>query len=171
MRRNVTSRKRTVVATGTLAVTLVFAISFLSGCSGNQSALNPAGDQAGGISRLWWLFCIVMVAIYLVVQIFFLWGIGKRAPEDTEPILIPDPKREQRLAWGLGIFIGFTAVVLLVFMLGDFFTGVHTRKLDDPHPLRILITGHQWWWEVQYEDETPSNIVVTANEIHIPVGK
>jgi len=33
------------------------------------------------------------------------------------------------------------------------------------------VTGHQWWWEIQYQDATPSNIVTTANEIHIPVGR
>src|SRR5205823_3285104 len=29
----------------------------------------------------------------------------------------------------------------------------------------------QWWWEVQYGDAIPSNIMTTANEIHVPVGK
>ena len=36
----------------------------------------------------------------------------------------------------------------------------------------IKITGHQWWWEVEYTDEAqPSNNITTANEIHIPVGQ
>ena len=35
----------------------------------------------------------------------------------------------------------------------------------------IQVIGHQWWWEVIYQDQTPSNIVTTANEIHIPVGR
>jgi cytochrome c oxidase subunit II len=29
------------------------------------------------------------------------------------------------------------------------------------------VTGHQWWWEVQYPDAR----VVTANEVHIPTGQ
>ena len=32
------------------------------------------------------------------------------------------------------------------------------------------MTGHQWWWEVRYQDPVPSRIVTTANEIHMPVG-
>jgi cytochrome c oxidase subunit II len=36
--------------------------------------------------------------------------------------------------------------------------------------LLIKITGHQWWWEVTYQDPSPSKIVITANELHIPVG-
>ena len=31
----------------------------------------------------------------------------------------------------------------------------------------IIVTGHQWWWEVRY----PTQGVVTANEIHMPVGQ
>ncbi|MGI8486547.1 MAG: cytochrome c oxidase subunit II, partial [Thermomicrobiales bacterium] len=31
----------------------------------------------------------------------------------------------------------------------------------------IAIVGHQWWWEVNYNDRD----FTTANEIHIPVGK
>lgn len=31
----------------------------------------------------------------------------------------------------------------------------------------MIITGHQWWWEVQY----PGKDVVAANEIHLPVGR
>jgi cytochrome c oxidase subunit 2 len=37
--------------------------------------------------------------------------------------------------------------------------------------LTIRVTGHQWWWEVQYQDPTPSQIVTTAAAIHIPVGR
>ncbi len=33
------------------------------------------------------------------------------------------------------------------------------------------MTGHQWWWEVQYRDSLPQDWVTTANEIHIPVGR
>lgn len=31
----------------------------------------------------------------------------------------------------------------------------------------VIITGHQWWWEVAY----PGHDVITANEVHLPVGK
>jgi cytochrome c oxidase subunit 2 len=31
----------------------------------------------------------------------------------------------------------------------------------------VIITGHQWWWEVSY----PEYGVITANEVHLPVGK
>jgi cytochrome c oxidase subunit 2 len=36
--------------------------------------------------------------------------------------------------------------------------------------LTIEVTGLQWWWNVEYVDTVPSRRVVTANEIHVPVG-
>jgi cytochrome c oxidase subunit 2 len=35
--------------------------------------------------------------------------------------------------------------------------------------MEITVTGHQWWWEVEYQNENEG--VVTANEIHIPVDE
>jgi cytochrome c oxidase subunit II len=37
--------------------------------------------------------------------------------------------------------------------------------------LTIKITGHQFWWQVDYEDADASRRFTTANEIHIPVGQ
>ena len=31
----------------------------------------------------------------------------------------------------------------------------------------LVVVGHQWWWEVRY----PGSGAVTANEIHVPVGR
>lgn len=39
------------------------------------------------------------------------------------------------------------------------------------HPaLTIDVTGHQWWWEVEYHGAGPVETFRTANEIHIPAG-
>jgi cytochrome c oxidase subunit 2 len=40
----------------------------------------------------------------------------------------------------------------------------------DPPPAPkpdLVVVGHQWWWEARY----PDSGVITANEIHIPIGK
>ena len=33
------------------------------------------------------------------------------------------------------------------------------------------MTGHQWWWQVQYQNRDPTQVFQTANEIRIPVGR
>ncbi len=36
--------------------------------------------------------------------------------------------------------------------------------------LTIKITGYDWWWKAEYENNDPAQFFVTANEIHIPTG-
>jgi cytochrome c oxidase subunit 2 len=35
----------------------------------------------------------------------------------------------------------------------------------------VRVIARQWWWELQYQADPPSQMVITANELHIPVGK
>ena len=37
---------------------------------------------------------------------------------------------------------------------------------ESPSAMRVEVVGHQWWWEYRYPDLN----VVTANELHVPVG-
>ena len=36
-----------------------------------------------------------------------------------------------------------------------------------PGALNVTVVGHQWWWEIRY----PELGIVTANELHLPVGE
>ncbi|MGH7581234.1 MAG: cytochrome c oxidase subunit II, partial [Gemmatimonadales bacterium] len=37
--------------------------------------------------------------------------------------------------------------------------------------LVVDLVGKQWWWEIRYRDADPTKVFVTANELHIPVGR
>jgi cytochrome c oxidase subunit 2 len=37
--------------------------------------------------------------------------------------------------------------------------------------LAVEVTGNQWWWYIRYPNDYASRIIVTANEIHIPIGR
>jgi cytochrome c oxidase subunit 2 len=58
-------------------------------------------------------------------------------------------------------------------MLVSFRTGraINSLSLAEQKPLSIKITGVQWFWKVEYEGDTPSQSVTTANEIHLPLGR
>jgi cytochrome c oxidase subunit 2 len=141
------------------------------GCSGNQSMLNPAAEQASQIGQLWWLFCIVMAVIYALVLLFTVMAVARRQRVISPPTLQPDEKQEKRMTYTVSGLVVATIIILFIFMTRDFLTGRDMQALNDPNPLKILITAHQWWWEVQYENNVSSNIVQTANEIHLPLGK
>ncbi|GJE04405.1 Cytochrome c oxidase subunit 2 [Methylobacterium isbiliense] len=62
-----------------------------------------------------------------------------------------------------------TGVVVLV-LTGLSYAGQRRLLGEEAAPVTIRVIGHQWWWEVQYEDPQPSRGFTTANEIHVPVG-
>ena len=63
-----------------------------------------------------------------------------------------------------------TVLILIGFLAFDFSIGriLAQQPVD---PLTIELTGHQWWWEVQYANQDLSQRIVTANEMHVPVGQ
>jgi cytochrome c oxidase subunit 2 len=146
--------------------------AMISGCAGAQSALDPAGPQSARIGRLFWLYFGVDSAAYVAVGIVLVAGLlGRSRRRRTVPVLSPRADLERRLArWVTGSVVA-VAVLLFVLLLGDYTTGRAIRRQGEDSDLTIKVTGHQWWWGVQYQDPTPSRIVATANEMHIPVGR
>ena len=145
----------------------------VSSCGGIQNAINPAGPNAGNISRLWWLMFIVCSIVFVLVMIAVLLTLRKATAEaaDRTPNLEPPQESERRRR---NVVIGattITVIVLFVFVIASYSSG-RALRLNDPgkNGLSVDLTGHQWWWEVRYNDVDASNIFVTANEIHIPVG-
>jgi cytochrome c oxidase subunit 2 len=66
-----------------------------------------------------------------------------------------------------GVEIAWTLIPVLI-VVALFFLTARTMGASDPPADRaadLTVVGHQWWWEVRY-----ASGVVTANEIHIPVG-
>jgi cytochrome c oxidase subunit II len=142
----------------------------------NQSALNPAASEAAHIVHLWWIFFWVMLVIFALVAIFLFIAIlrnVRRAPDDSQLAILLDPPQanESRATKFVSALVGITVLTLFALLIRDFFTGNAIYAAPDPNALSIKITGHQWWWEVQYQDPQPSEIMTTANEIHVPVGK
>jgi cytochrome c oxidase subunit II len=154
---------------------LPFAFCLLPLLSGVQSVLNPAGPQAARISRLWWLMLYVCTAVFIIVIITVIIAVyrsrKKEAATSDAAHITPEPGAEQRMARVVTGAVVLTVVILFVFLIASFRTGRATYTLADPSAMVIKVTGHQWWWEIEYEDQTPGNIFKTANEIHIPVGR
>jgi len=155
---------------------------FVAAISDMQNSLAPAGEQAGNIANLWWIYFWVLTAIFVLVAIFLFFAMmrrGRRSKVEGAAGQIEHPAepRERRI---LGVVIGaviVTILILFVLLLIDFFTGRAIYALGESDmgggdSLEIKIIGHQWWWEVQYENQTePSKMMTTANEMHVPVGR
>jgi cytochrome c oxidase subunit II len=136
----------------------------LAGCGGNQNTLDPAGHPERSISNLFWvMFGAAIVGFGLIVFLLFLGWVRREQPN------LPGGRGEAaatRIVLGFGVAL---PIVLLsaLFIWSDFFVMRSTAApARGSTPLTIHVIGHQWWWEVRYDNST----AVTANEIHIPVG-
>lgn len=134
----------------------------LAGCSNSPNVLAPQGPAAAHIATLAWVLFTIATLVYLLVVTFLLLGLFRRRGQQPDP----DRKRldERFIVWA-GI-VAPAIVLLLVFV----FTVGTIRAISAPaipEEMTIEVTGHQWWWEVHY----PHQDVITANEIHIPVGQ
>jgi cytochrome c oxidase subunit II len=67
--------------------------------------------------------------------------------------------------------IGWTiapALILLVIAIPTIQVIFHTQgAAAPPNALEVTVRGWQWWWEFRY----PKLDIVTANELHVPVGR
>jgi cytochrome c oxidase subunit 2 len=141
-----------------------------------QSALEPAGSQSAHISQQWWFYFFVLTTIFVIVAIFLFIAIARRREPEREvapsQLLPRDRARDAGLSRTVVGCVIATVIILFVLLFSDMLTGRAIYALSsDPNALIVKITGHQWWWEVQYDDREPGNIVTTANEVHIPTGR
>lgn len=143
----------------------------LSGCQlSNHNALAPAGLQASRIHDLFWGMAIVCAAVWITVLTFgglaFLRGRRRLVPAEDEDT-------NARMRRGVILAVAATTLILIGFLVADFGVGRATGaySAEPKEALSIQVIGHQWWWQIVYEDSIPERTITTANEIHIPIGR
>ncbi|HEX6573628.1 MAG TPA: cytochrome c oxidase subunit II [Gemmatimonadaceae bacterium] len=140
-----------------------------SGCVlGNESALNPGGPQSGRISTLAWYMFITAAIVWILVVIAVLYAARRGHRRDVAD---NSDEMNERLKKPVIIAASIAALVLVGTLVYSVSTGEALASLPRDKALRIEITGKQWWWLAEYADPVSGNQVITANEIHIPVGE
>ena len=131
----------------------------LAGCSGDLSALDPAGPSARVIATLWWIMLagstLIFAATAAVLALAWVRPrlLGQRAPRHL-------------VLWGGLVLpsIILAALVLSAFVLGERLIG----SSGSATPLRIEAEGRQWQWEFRYPT---AGGAVTLDTLHIPAGR
>jgi cytochrome c oxidase subunit 2 len=153
---------------------LLITAALLSACGGRQSAVSAAGTQAQRLESLWWLFLYITAAVYVIVMLVLIiaWAKRRKARSEDKPDP-PNPAREKSAANVVKGAVAVTVLVMFALMITSFRTGQALNSLAAaPQHLNIKVTGHQWWWEVEYKDPSmPATNILTANEIHVPIGR
>jgi cytochrome c oxidase subunit 2 len=137
-----------------------------------QDMLSSAGPQARHIEALWWLMLAVCAVVFIAVLAALAWALWRapRASVATPADLASLARREGGAAIAVGLAVFVSGLLLVGLMLASFVTDRRLAALGAPE-LEIEVTAHRWWWEARYSSSDPSQIFVTANELHIPVGK
>lgn len=148
---------------GAAAAFLVIALSACSGGDFPQSTLHPTSDFARDIDALyrtilWWAIGVfVIVEMALVVTIIkFRQRRSSKAPQHVHGSTLLE------ISWTLA-----PAVVLLFIAVPTIRTIFRTDGTAPEGALQVEVIAHQWWWEFHY----PEFGIVTANEMHVPVGR
>ncbi len=133
-------------------------------------ALDPAGPNAERISDLFWFMSITASIVYVIVVAVLVYAAFRRREPFRGPAV--EARMERRAGIGVAVGIGVTVVVLIATLLVDFsLSRANASTGAEQRPITIEIVGHQWWWEVHYEDSVPQRRVTTANELYLPVGQ
>jgi cytochrome c oxidase subunit 2 len=166
-----TKARRVARGSSSTVCCLLSTVSFLQGMP-SQSALYPAGPQAGRIIDLWWMMFYVTGTVFLVVMGFLVASlVRRRRPQTAGADVQPEPGAERRMSHAVLAGVGLTVVILFVFLVRSYVTGRALDSVGEPEHLTVTVVGHQWWWEVRYENATAAYVLTTANEIHLPVGR
>jgi cytochrome c oxidase subunit 2 len=124
-----------------------------------QSVMDgAAGSHAVLLHELGLVLYIGATIIFVLVTALALWSTFAPAR----------PVRWQR--WILGGGLLFPIVTLTALLVYSLSIGNSLDMHSPEGALKVHVVGHQWWWEVRYEGDEGTSIV-TANELHIPVGR
>lgn len=129
-----------------------------------QSALDSAGQQARQIEGLWWIFFAVSVVVWVLVAIALAIALFHKRRGAGE-------ERSERKAIGVISAATVLTVLTLFFLLVSSIAVARGLNEHGPVAVTIELTGHQWWWQVEYDHEDKSKRFSTANELTIPVGE
>ncbi len=123
-------------------------------------AASPEAERIRGLTNGFLVAAAAILLLVIVLTVLFAVRY-RRGRQPEEPAQVGGNRRVE---------IAMIAMPLLL-VIGFFCWSVQTMNAVLPDRVGrradVIITGRQWYWQAAY----PGTAVVTANEIHLPVGK
>ena len=151
----------------TIRAALCALASVLGGCAWDtpMSTVVARSDFARAILYVYaiitWTTAIIGTLVFVVLLVILVRF--RARPGDTA---LPRQIRGHTLleiSWTIG-----PALALLIIAIPTIQIVFRTQTAaTPPDALQVTVRGRQWWWEFRY----PELDVVTANELHLPVGR
>jgi cytochrome c oxidase subunit 2 len=126
----------------------------------------PASTPAQTIFDLSLMVIAIAAAIFVIVGGLLAYSVVKfrkrRNDDGREPAQVYGSKQVE-LAWTI-----IPVITVLVLFLATARAVLAVQGAAKPKgAVEVTVVGHQFWWEYRYSGKN----VVTANELHVPVGE
>ena len=139
---------------------------------GRNSVLHPVGPESARTEWIFWMIFWICFVVFILMIAAVTRVAGRGSKVLTDPaVVIENPEGDRRAQWGVSIAVAVTVITLFVILIFSISSGKAVQSVSASNPVTIELTGHQWWWEVNYPNSEPDLRVTTANEIHVPVGE
>lgn len=147
------------------SLALLGALALIAGACGDypQSSIAPGTDFAETIQGLYRTVFLWSMIILAVVWGLLAWVLVRFRER-------PDSPRPRQTHGNLGLEVAWTVVpaIIVVAIAVPTIRAVFATQRGDPENAMVVdVVGHRFWWEFRYPDDD----VVTANELHLPVGR
>ncbi|MGH7649788.1 MAG: cytochrome c oxidase subunit II [Gemmatimonadaceae bacterium] len=157
------TRPQVVRAGGAIALGMCAAAA-----CGPMNTLGRDGVTGSSETSLGWFLLICSCAVTLIITVLVcVAALRKRRAVPGDRVVAGSPGF-QWILWGGMLIPAVVLVVAFVFTIGTLDAVASPERAP---AATIHVVGHQWWWEVRYEGSSFGQSVVTANEIHVPVGE
>ena len=126
----------------------------------------PLSTPAQSIFDLSMMILAIVAVIFVIVSGLLVYAVVKfrkrRNDDGREPAQVYGSTQVE-LAWTIT-----PVIIVLVLFLATARAIFGVQEAPQPKgALAVTVVGHQFWWEFRY----PGLNVVTANELHVPVGE
>jgi cytochrome c oxidase subunit 2 len=167
---------RRIVTFGSMAAVALFALAACGDDTSRYSSISPRSDVADDIQGIYklifWLALVVFIGVQFAI-VYTALRYRRRKEDGTRPPQIHGNKTLE-IVWTI-----IPAIVLLVIFIPTVRIMYDQADSAESGDYVIEVYAKQWWWEVHYPGlgtsaDTVSgeqNILLTANEIHVPVDK
>jgi cytochrome c oxidase subunit 2 len=128
----------------------------------SSSPFLPASPNAAAVKTLFVIILAIAAVIFVGVEGVLLYSLTRFRYREGRPT--------GQFTGHLRLEIVWTTVPAIILAVVYYLTVQTTLAISSPptgDPLDVDVTAHQFWWEVRYRQDG----VVTANELHVPVGE
>ena len=158
-----------------MATGIMLVVAASLGCGSDRlrapmNYMHGHGPVASSEARLgWWLVIVSGAVVAVVALLVVLAAVRRPGRRDAAT-----PERTRAPGGSMWIYLGGLLVPALILVVSFAFTlgTLHATARPPREPaVTVRIIGHRWWWEVKYLDPDSTKTIVTANELHVPVGQ